>query len=363
MSFFKRLFNKDKPIKSNLDFWDWFVRNEKKFFKVVKNQGDINGEFFSKLAPKLQELKSGYWFLTGMADVNTAELVLTADGDLRNIVFIEELVRSAPKIPNWKITALKPELGFDNSSIEMDGYTFNKETLSFYSNDLGYYPDEIDITITHASLNQDNVADITNGVYLFLDNALGELNSVSIIDNLRVINTSQAKSDLVPIEKLKDFLIWREKEFIEKYEGVKHSTESDNYSTFEATIKSGLPLIAVINTDLLKWDSKASHPWVAVLVIEYKSVADNGMPDEATYSLLSTIEEEVLDQLKDFKGYLNIGRQTAENVREVYFACTDFRVPSKVFYKIQDKYIGALKISFDIYKDKYWQSFDRFSES
>jgi hypothetical protein len=361
MSFFKKIINKDKPIKSYTDFWDWFIKNEKKFFKVVKNQGDINGLLFNKLAPKLEELKKGYWFLTGMADSDTAELILTADGDLRNIVFIEDLVHAAPEITNWKITALKPELGFDNSAIEMDGYKFSKDTLSFYSNDLVDYPDEIDITITHSDLNEDNITDITNGVYLFLDNALGELNSVSIIDNLRVVNTSNAVSDLVPIEKLKDFLIWREKEFIEKYEGLRHSSESDNYSAFEATMKSGLPLLAVVNTDLLQWDSKASHPWVAVLVMEYKGIANNGMPDEETYALLNSIEEEVLEELKDSKGYLNIGRQTVESVREVYFACTDFRKPSKVFYQIQTKYSGTLKISFDLYKDKYWQSFDRFS--
>ena len=125
-------------------------------------------------------------------------------------------------------------------------------------------------------------------------------------------------------------------------------------------MESGLSLLAVVNTDLLQWDSKASHPWVAVLEIEYKGIVDNGMPDENTYNLLSVIEDEVLEQLKDFDGYLNIGRQTADNMREVYFACTDFRKPSKVFYEIESKYADRLKITFDIYKDKYWQSFDRF---
>lgn len=361
MSFFKKFIRKEKTIKSNVDFWDWFVKNEKAFYKVVKEQGDVNGVFFSKLAPKLDELKTGYWFLTGMFDADTAELIVTADGDLKNIVFIEDLVSAAPEISGWRITALKPESGFSNSAVEMDDYKFNKDTLRFYSNDLSDYPDEIDITVTHSDLNDDNVADITNGVYLFLDNALGELNSISIIDSLSVSNTADAKSDLVPIEKLKDFLIWREKEFIEKYEGVRHSTENDNYSALEATLESGLPLLAVVNTDLLQWDSKASHPWIAVLEIKYKGISGNGMPDEETYTLLNAIEEDLLMALKDSKGYLNIGRQTAESVREIYFACRDFRKPSRVFYEVQTKYSDRLQLSFDIYKDKYWQSFDRFS--
>ena len=360
MNFFKKFLKKDNPIKSNADFWNWFIKNEKSFFKVIKEQGDVNTLFFIDLSKKLNELKSGYWFLAGMFDEDTAELILTADGDLKNIAFVEDLVEEAPQIKGWKITALKQESGFENQGIEIDDYKFSKDTLRFYSNDLNNYPDEIDITITHKSLSEDNRIDITNGIYLFLDNALGELNSVSIIDNLSVVNTSDATSDLVPIEKLKDFLIWREKEFIEKYDGLRHSTEKDSYSAFEASMESGLPLLAVVNTDLLQWDRKASHPWVAVLEMEYTGLSNNGMPDEETYNLLNIIEDEVLQELKDSKGYLNIGRQTADSMREIYFACTDFRKPSKVFYQIQTKYSGKLKVSFDIYKDKYWQSFDRF---
>jgi len=360
MRFFNRLFKKEIPITSQADFWNWFVKNQKRFFKVIKEGQRVESLFFNELSDKLSVLNKGCYFLVGMYDADTAELILTADGDLRNIAFIEDLVKEAPELNGWRITALKPESGFENQTVEIGVYKFNKETLRFYSNDLSDYPDEIDITITHPDLNKDNVADVTNGVYLFLDNALGELNAVSIIDNLNVINSAQAQAELVPIEKLKDFLIWREKEFIEKYEGLRHSTDHDNYSAFEATTASGFPLLAVINTDLLQWDGKASHPWVAVLEIEYKGIGSNGMPDEETYALLSGIEDDVLQELKDFKGYLNIGRQTAEQVRALYFVCSDFRKPSRVFYNIQARYSNRLKISFDIYKDKYWQSFDRF---
>ncbi|WP_405291963.1 DUF695 domain-containing protein [Algibacter sp. Ld11] len=360
MSFFNKFLRKEMPIKSNADFWNWFVKNEKSFFKAIREQGDVNVLFFNDLSEKLERLKTGYWFLAGMFDTQTAELILTADGDLRNIAFVEDLVNDAPKIKGWRITALKPESGFVDSKIEIDHFEFSKDTLHFYSNDLADYPDEIDITITHKDFTEEHRVDVTNGVYLFLDNALGELNAVSIIDNLNVINTADAQADLVPIEKLKDFLIWREKEFIEKYDGLRHSTEDDSYAALEATMASDLPLLAVVNTDLLHWDSKASHPWIAVLEIGYKGIAENGMPDESTYELLGNIEDDVLRELKDFDGYLNIGRQTADSMREVYFACTDFRKPSKVFYNIQNKYASKLAITFDIYKDKYWQSFDRF---
>lgn len=361
MSFIKSLFKtKEEPINSYSDFWNWFEQNEQKFYKVLKDQGNINKIFFDKLSPKLNELKDGFWFLAGMFDDNTAELILTADGIIKNIVFVEELVYSAPKMTNWKITALKQPSDLNQFGIEMDGYKFDEGKMNFYPTDHKSMPDEIDITISHQDFNEENRAIMTNGVYLALDNSLGELNSVTTIDNVNIINSKDATTELIPLEKLKDFLTWREKEFVEKYKGLRHDTENDSYSSLEATLNNGLPLLAIINTDLLNWDSKASHPWIAVMEIKYDGKNNNGMPNDSTYQLLNEIEEKIMEELKDSDGYLNVGRQTADSVREVYFACIEFRKASKILHRIKKEYQDKIELEFDIYKDKYWQSFDRF---
>src|SRR6185312_2953150 len=111
MSFLKNILGKrDEPIKSKEDFWNWFQKNEKGFHKVVKENGNVEKNFFEKLSPKLNELQDGFFYLTGMYDASTVELVITADGAIRNIVFVEELVNAAPKINGWKFTALKPSV-------------------------------------------------------------------------------------------------------------------------------------------------------------------------------------------------------------------------------------------------------------
>jgi hypothetical protein len=364
MSFFKNIFKvKDEPIKSYADFWTWFQSNEKDFFNVVKNRKDIEKGFFNKLSAKLEDLKEGYFYLTGMYDANTVELVLTADGSTKNIVFVEELVEAAPKIAGWKFTSLKPALDIKDVSIEMGGYKFNSDNLHFYANELPNYPDEIDITIVHADLTEENKKQILNGVYIFLDNYLGELDFLNNIDNLTAVGKSEAQNELVPIEKLKAFLTWRQKEFSEKYDGVRYNTENDTHSILEAELESGNKLIAVINTELLNWDSKASHPWIAVFTLKYDGSNNNGMPNDKDYKLLDTIEEEIMQELKDVDGFLSIGRQTAKSERDIYFACKDFRKPSKVFYAIQQKYSDIFEIEYDIYKDKYWQSFERFNKN
>lgn len=94
--------------------------------------------------------------------------------------------------------------------------------------------------------------------------------------------------------------------------------------------------------------------------MKYDGEKNKGMPSESMYKLLNEIEDEVMKELKDMDGYLNIGRQTADSIREIFFACVDFRKPSKVIAKIQSKYQNQIEINLDIYKDKYWQSFNKF---
>lgn len=364
MSFLKKIFSKkDEPVKSYEQFWNWFRINHQNFYKVVKEKGNIEEDFFNKLSQKLNALKEGFFYLTGMYDDNTAELVLTADGSIKNMVFVEELVATAPMISGWKFTALKPALDIRDVNIKMAGYKFNDENLSFYSTELAEYPDEIDITVVHPDINEENKNTITNGIYIFLDNYLGELNFATSIDNLTVKRKTEAQKELIPIVKLKDFLIWREREFIEKYEGVRYDTENDEHSLLEAELENGNTLVAVINRELLEWDSKASHPWILNIEIKYDGSNNNGLPDKETYNLLDEIEEKITTELIDTDGYLNVGPQTANNLRGIFFACKDFRRPSKVLHNIQVDYFSKAEISYDIYKDKYWRSFKRFEKT
>lgn len=354
----KNLFEKnDAPIQTNEDFWNWFQQNEKKFHKIVKEKGNLEEEFFDILSAKLDELKEGYYYLTGMLDDKTVELVFTADGDIKNIPFVEELVSSAPDIKNWTFTALKSA---SDMSIEMAGFKFNGDNLSFFYSEDAEYPDEIKITVVHQDLTEENKDMVIRGSYIFLDNYIGELNFATTIDHIQVVGPEHAQEEMIPISKLSNFLNWREKEFIEKYEGIRHNTAEDNCVILEATLENGDPLIALINTDLLEWDGKASHPWILTVEIKYSEVMENGLPGPDTYNKLNDFEEEVLAELKDFEGYLNIGRQTAQGIRDIFFACKNFRKPSKVLYQLEQKHQKSFDINYEIYKDKYWQSFNRF---
>ncbi|WP_177764546.1 DUF695 domain-containing protein [Flavobacterium sp. I3-2] len=363
MDILKTLLNENQKLYDNQayeNFWNWFIKNESTFFETVKSRENIESDFFELLSPELNKINEGIYFLTGMFNENKAELILTPDGILKNFFFIEELIKKAPELPNWKFTALKQPNEIDNIGIKMGDYTFDSETLSFYPIEHPAYPDEVELVVVHNDFKEEDKRQIGNGTFIFLDNFLGELNSVTTIDYLTVTSKDKAEKELIPIEKLKDYLIWREKEFIEKYHGIRYNTENDNYSSLKATLENGLPLIAIVNSTLLNWDSKASHPWILKITIKYDGSENNGFPEEDTYQLMDVFEDEINLELKDFEGYLNIGRETADGERIVFFACNDFRKPSKVLNNLTKKFSDKLDVSYDIYKDKYWRSLEQY---
>jgi len=341
-------------------FWQWFTANEQEFFQIVKNDKNVDEGFLDKLAPKLEDLKEGFFFVTGMLDKQTAELILTADGRIENIVFVEELVDAAPEIPHWKFTALKPELAIEDVTIKMAGFTFNQNNLFFYTKEYSDYPDYIEINIVYQDYREKQKETIINGIYIFIDNYLGELRAIHAIDSLRVIPKEEAEKELIPIAKLKAYLIWREKEFIEKYGNISYSTDNDEYVSLTADLEDGNQIIAILNASLFSWNGRASHPWLLTAKVTYEGSARNGMPNKPTYQSLNEFEDELMLYLEEKDGCLNVGRQTGNNTREIYIACKDFRVPAKVMHAITEKYTDKLDVDFDIEKDKYWIALRRF---
>ncbi len=361
MSFLTNLFSKKEiTINTNEDFWKWFAANSKTFYAVIKSRKRFKEDFFDKLSQKLDELKVGYFCQTGMLNENTVELILTAEGTIKNMAFVEDLVADAPEIPGWKFTAHKPEMGIDRLAINARGYTFNKDNLSFYADEIVGCPDEISLVVAHNELTAENQKEISIGIYIFLDNYLGEIRSNTTIDDLRILPKSETTEELIPIEKLKSYLIWREKEFTEEYNNMVIDISEHQHVSMGATLSNGSPLLAAINTDLLKWDNKASHPWILKFEMSFNGSAHNGLPDSQTHKLLCEIEEEVELQFKDFNGHLYLGRETSEGVRTIYLACNEFRDCSRIAHKVVEQYKPFIDIIYDIYKDKYWQSLSQY---
>ncbi len=358
--------NQENPFEQYLEgipfkaFWEWFKEHAEEFRKVVLAEGDVENDFFNKMDEPLSRVKENIFCLVGVMGDDTVDLIFTPDGMVKNIVFVEQLVAAAPSLDGWNFQALKPPMDINDMGISMGGMDFSTENLSFYSEDYEDYPDEINITVVHNDFTEEEAALATNGTYIFIDNYIGELSFVNTVDSLSIIGPAQAEKELVPINKLKDFLKWRQKEFVEKYEATRYDTASDEHTMYEAKTQEGNPVVAVMNTSLLHWDKQSSHPWIATVGVHFDGSENNGMPNQEQLSLMNEFEDEFMQHLKDFEGYLNVGRQTGAGTREIHFACKEFRKPPLVLNHLIAKYAEQLEFSLELYKDKYWRSFSQF---
>ena len=365
MNFLKKLLTKKTSASADRPLWEWFLENEPTLFNVVKSKDSrqVNDRFLKAVMPRLQAVCDTLYCEVGMFDETRAELVISAQGDVKSFVFAEELVAAAPDLTRWKFTALKPPLGFHNNSIHINGYVFNCQNISFSYDDDPGYPDEIRLSFVYNDITEENRNIVTQGVFLLLETVLGERDCATLIDHVTVKGPSPENQSLIPMEKLIDFLNWKEKEFVERYQDVRHATESDNYSGLEGEDAQGLPSIGVVNHDLLHWDGKASHPWMMVIEIDYtktKSVISKGMPDEKHYQSMCRLEEELTRLLTDSAGYLTLGRETYKGKTTLYMACKEYRIASKTTHDLLQTHKALLAGSYNIYKDKYWRTMEKF---
>jgi hypothetical protein len=360
MSFIRKLFQKEKEVPGE-GFWTWFKGREEIFFRVLKSGNELEEKFLTPITKKLEAHQQGIYFLAGMDSEDQAELIFTADGSVPHIVLVEELVAEAPKFSNWKFTAHKQGMETEDMMIRMDEFEFHEGNIHFYEEDLPGMPDEVAITVVHDQWSDANQEEITRGIYIFLENYLGDLAMLTQLDDLQ-IGAPDASRTAIPVNKLKDYLTWREKEFVEKYDGTFADTANSPYTLGEANLEDGSPVVAVFNSDLMNWDAKSSHPWMAHLELNYDGSTNNGLPLPDDFEILSAIEEKLNDLLKDSDGYLNVARETASNTRHVYIACKEFRKPSKTLHELSQSLPAGIEMSFAIYRDKYWRSLDRFGE-
>jgi hypothetical protein len=364
MSFLKKLFAPAREIiiSDYESFWEWFSLLQEEFHSILLSRNGIDTRLMNRLIPALHKLNPGFFCVCGIESDHTAELIISAEGNVKNFVFVEDLITAAPSIPGWKFTALKPAAGLDAMSTNMKGYEFNQRKIGFYAKKDPAHPDEISLVFVHEDYNKENARQIENGTFVFLENALGELNLATLIDDIQISGPEQ-KLETIPLQKLISYLKWRETEFIEKYKGGRYNTDLDRYATFSGQDANGRSSIGLMNTDLLQWDAKGSHPWMMTVTINYGGNHTNGMPDKEMFKTMDRFEKDLCDLLVDEKGYLNIGRQTYNGVRTIYFACSEFRHASRIAKLMISEYKGLIEGDYSICRDKYWMTVEKFSKA
>src|ERR1044072_5177491 len=137
------------------------------------------------------------------------------------------------------------------------------------------------------------------GGMIYLENGLGEVNTATKIDHYETGPVPGAGEgiEIIPITKLGDYLNWREKEFIEKYESVP-SERPDMFHILEAEDKDGKLILLTVNMDCRYWDMKPAYSWLLQVNINYTG-DENGFPLEEQMIELQNLEQEMFNLLPE----------------------------------------------------------------
>jgi hypothetical protein len=340
-------------------FWQWFEENEHRFRKLEKNDSDQALSFLEELIQHMQPYNPYLKALAGPDSNGNYELIITSDGDIALFSTVEELVKAAPQLPNWVFTAHKPALGFEGISIDLYGLQFSTETTSFYPLVLDEYPDEVNIVITHNGYTKDMDDHFQAGGMIYLENGLGEVNTATKIDNYETGPVPDAEKgiEIIPIAKLHEYLNWREKEFVEKYESVPDE-RPDTYHLLEAEDRDGKKMLLTVNMDCRYWDKKPAYSWLLQVNINYNG-DDGGFPSEEQLIELQTLEEELFSLLPEDRTIL-AGNKTYDNCRNIYFYVSDYKTTAVLLTQYIESKVTNYEILFFIRRDKYWRIMEQY---
>lgn len=344
-------------------FWKWFVENESTFKTAFRDPVQAHA-FLNELITQMKPFNPWLKALAGPYGDGKFELIITADGDIALFCKVEELVNAAPKVNDWLITAHKPPVGSDNLQIEMYGHKFEAGMLAFYPVNDTNYPDEISIVVIHRDYTEEDHDKFKTAASIYLQNAIGELNSTTIIDEIQVKAAPLAEQgiELIPIGKLNDYLTWRQKEFVEKYANLNTSLPEESYRVIEASGNEGKPLLAVINAGFKDWEYRSAYPWLVQVDIDYDGY-ESGMPNEKQLKDLQQIEDDITRILDARQLALFLGHETHDGLRTIFFYTDKYNPVSKIVNEYLEITPWSYNIVFHIRKDKYWKNMDFFFDA
>ncbi|HTF82825.1 MAG TPA: DUF695 domain-containing protein, partial [Cytophagales bacterium] len=314
-------------------FWEWFVANEARFYDTLKKDKEQTPEVLNEILEHVHKYHPNIYGLMGFYDDDTLEFVFTVDGIVKNIVFVDDLVAAAPMLDRWVFTSLKPQYGSFDFSITYYDFEFDKHKLKFFSSINEYYPDEISISLTHSDYrNPEDYPAILNGALIFLDNCLGELNTACRIDYFDLVPEDTVdQQDLIPIEKLESYLVWREKEFLQRYENSTYTFPKESFAVLEGE-QDDKPVVAVVNQAWADWPYKPLFSWLIRVEIKYAG-NEEGLPNQDQIQLIQELEDAVIERQNQSQICV-VGRVTSDHLSTLFIYSNEYKECSRSVYEL-----------------------------
>jgi len=186
------LLKKRDPIN---DFWSWFAKNQEKFYNLSNENQE---KLFDELSLQLNKIGNDVTFeFSPILENKTRELVISADGIKSSFPIVQEIIKKAPSLPNWKFIAFRQRHS-ELLTVQFGSAKISKNDIYFK-----FAKDNVKIAIQLHIRNYIDNNDFGSAKFIFLDQVLGEYDvemKLSVIECVKLSDNDIA--NLMAISEL-----------------------------------------------------------------------------------------------------------------------------------------------------------------
>lgn len=181
------------------EFWSWFLKNEPLLYYGTEDK-DRRGDVLCKVSEQLKRLNKHLVFeLSPILEGELKEFIVSADGIKEAFHIVRQLIRYAPKHPNWAFIAFRPRLACNDLTISMGSIDFSYDDLFFR-----YVQTDKEFGIELNVRNFNETIWEKNALFILLDALIGEYDAATEIDWVEwTVLDETAAEELFPFVELR----------------------------------------------------------------------------------------------------------------------------------------------------------------
>lgn len=185
-----------------------FWRRFEQFRPAFEAVSSADDPIYGYLLEQLQEIDRGL-FLEFCNTSGNHELIITADGDRKLFALAHSIVSAAPQFDNWRILALKPRLGFPQTTT-WEGLCINIADVVFDPLSNGT-DNRLGLRLFVQGISEDQLGDAHSALLRAIDHGLGEKEFAEMIAHTEValLPDGETPETYIPLVELEKFINWR----------------------------------------------------------------------------------------------------------------------------------------------------------